>query len=88
MAEAQSLTERKRKAGGMKEMLQDATKLTHKLRFLIEEVRDSSRLSVRYRLGDIIVGSSPRQFVSNPSLFCVFTHCSPSTQCRTSLFGC
>lgn len=43
MAEAQSLTERKRKTGGMKEMLQEATKLTHKLRFLIEEVRDSSQ---------------------------------------------
>lgn len=45
MAEAQSLTERKRKAGGMKEMLQEATKLTHKLRFLVEEVRDSVGLS-------------------------------------------
>ncbi|KAK1903005.1 hypothetical protein KUDE01_005964, partial [Dissostichus eleginoides] len=32
--EAQSLGERKRKAGGVKEMLQKATKLTQKLRFL------------------------------------------------------
>ncbi|XP_051259533.1 fer-1-like protein 6 isoform X2 [Dicentrarchus labrax] len=37
IGEAQSLGERKRKAGGVKEMLQDATKLTHKLRFLVEE---------------------------------------------------
>lgn len=41
IGEAQSLGERRRKAGGVKEMLQDATKLTHKLRFLVEEVRDS-----------------------------------------------
>ncbi|KAJ4921160.1 hypothetical protein JOQ06_022268 [Pogonophryne albipinna] len=34
MDEAQSLGERKRKAGGVKEMLQKATKLTQKLRFL------------------------------------------------------
>ncbi|KAK5890071.1 hypothetical protein CesoFtcFv8_013638 [Champsocephalus esox] len=37
MDEAQSLGERKRKAGGVKEMLQKATKLTQKLRFLVEE---------------------------------------------------
>ncbi|XP_069388583.1 fer-1-like protein 6 isoform X2 [Paralichthys olivaceus] len=37
IGEAQSLAERKRKVGGMKEMLQDATKLTLKLRFLVEE---------------------------------------------------
>ncbi|XP_070831835.1 fer-1-like protein 6 [Chaetodon trifascialis] len=37
IGEAQSLGERKRKAGGVKEMLQDATKLTHKLHFLVEE---------------------------------------------------
>lgn len=38
IGEAQSLGERKRKDGGVKEMIQDATKLTHKLRFLVEEV--------------------------------------------------
>uniref|UniRef100_A0A671Z1C4 Fer-1 like family member 6 n=1 Tax=Sparus aurata TaxID=8175 RepID=A0A671Z1C4_SPAAU len=32
-----SLGDRKRKAGGVKEMLQDATKLAHKLHFLVEE---------------------------------------------------
>ncbi|XP_040004545.1 fer-1-like protein 6 [Xiphias gladius] len=37
IGEAQSLGERKTKAGGVKEMLQDATKLTHRLRFLVEE---------------------------------------------------
>ncbi|KAI3356016.1 hypothetical protein L3Q82_017285 [Scortum barcoo] len=37
IGEAQSLMERRRKAGGVKEMLQDATKLIHKLRFLVEE---------------------------------------------------
>uniref|UniRef100_A0A3Q0SXS2 Fer-1 like family member 6 n=1 Tax=Amphilophus citrinellus TaxID=61819 RepID=A0A3Q0SXS2_AMPCI len=37
IGEAQSLGERKGKDGGVKEMLQDATKLTHKLRFLVEE---------------------------------------------------
>ncbi|XP_070694676.1 fer-1-like protein 6 [Pempheris klunzingeri] len=37
IGEAESLGERKRKAGGVKEMLQDATKLTNKLRFLVEE---------------------------------------------------
>ncbi|XP_077583825.1 fer-1-like protein 6 isoform X5 [Stigmatopora nigra] len=35
--DAQSLVSRKRKSGGVKEELQDATKLTHKLRFLVEE---------------------------------------------------
>lgn len=42
IAEAQCLWERKGKAGGMKEMLQHAIKLTHKLRFLVEEVRPHS----------------------------------------------
>ncbi|XP_040913171.1 fer-1-like protein 6 isoform X2 [Toxotes jaculatrix] len=37
IGEAYSLGERKRKAGGVKEMLQDATKLTQRLRFLVEE---------------------------------------------------
>ncbi|KAM8750038.1 fer-1-like protein 6 [Acanthopagrus schlegelii] len=37
IGEAQSLEDRKRKAGGVKELLQDATKLTHKLHFLVEE---------------------------------------------------
>ncbi|XP_054644140.1 fer-1-like protein 6 isoform X3 [Dunckerocampus dactyliophorus] len=37
IGDAQSLVERKRKAGGVKEALWDATKLTHKLRFLVEE---------------------------------------------------
>ncbi|XP_054471398.1 fer-1-like protein 6 [Anoplopoma fimbria] len=37
IGEAQSVVERKRKAGGVKEMLQHATKLTQKLRFLVEE---------------------------------------------------
>ncbi|XP_069010516.1 fer-1-like protein 6 isoform X2 [Embiotoca jacksoni] len=37
IGEAQSMGERKRKTGGVKEMLQDATKLTHRLRFLVEE---------------------------------------------------
>ncbi|XP_058477901.1 fer-1-like protein 6 [Solea solea] len=37
IGEAQSLGERKRKVGGVKEMLQDATKLTQRLRFLVEE---------------------------------------------------
>ncbi|KAL3969404.1 nuclease HARBI1 [Sarotherodon galilaeus] len=37
IGEAQSLVGRKKKAGGVKEMLQDATKLTLKLRFLVEE---------------------------------------------------
>uniref|UniRef100_A0A665X0U7 C2 domain-containing protein n=1 Tax=Echeneis naucrates TaxID=173247 RepID=A0A665X0U7_ECHNA len=35
--EAQTLERSKRKAGVMKKMLQDATKLVHKLRFLVEE---------------------------------------------------
>lgn len=38
IGEAQSLVGRKKNAGGVKEMLQDAAKLTHKLRFLVEEV--------------------------------------------------
>ncbi|XP_019714519.1 fer-1-like protein 6, partial [Hippocampus comes] len=37
IGDAQSLVERKRKSGGVKEALQDATKLTQKLRFLVEE---------------------------------------------------
>ncbi|XP_035029738.2 fer-1-like protein 6 isoform X1 [Hippoglossus stenolepis] len=37
IGEAQSLGGRKRKAGGMKEMLHDVTKLTLRLRFLVEE---------------------------------------------------
>lgn len=41
IGEALSLAERKRKNSGVKEMLHDATKLTHKLRFLVEEVRHS-----------------------------------------------
>uniref|UniRef100_A0A3Q1FBX6 Fer-1-like protein 6 n=1 Tax=Acanthochromis polyacanthus TaxID=80966 RepID=A0A3Q1FBX6_9TELE len=39
IGEAQSTVQKKRKAGGVKEMLQEATKLTQKLRFLVEEVR-------------------------------------------------
>ncbi|XP_026231915.1 LOW QUALITY PROTEIN: fer-1-like protein 6 [Anabas testudineus] len=35
--EAQFFEERRRKAGGIKELLQDVTKLLHKLRFLVEE---------------------------------------------------
>ncbi|XP_056904113.1 fer-1-like protein 6 [Takifugu flavidus] len=35
--EVRALWERRRKAGGVKEMLQDVTKLTHKLRFLVVE---------------------------------------------------
>ncbi|XP_047457611.1 fer-1-like protein 6 isoform X2 [Mugil cephalus] len=37
ICEAQALRGRKPKAGGVKELLQDATKLTHRLRFLVEE---------------------------------------------------
>ncbi|XP_035994611.1 fer-1-like protein 6 isoform X2 [Fundulus heteroclitus] len=37
IGEAESVGERKRTAGGVKEMLQEATKLTQKLRFLVEE---------------------------------------------------
>ncbi|KAM3608068.1 uncharacterized protein V6R79_018520 [Siganus canaliculatus] len=37
IGEAQCLAERKKKAGGVKEMLQDATKLINKLHFLVEE---------------------------------------------------
>ncbi|XP_078796311.1 fer-1-like protein 6 isoform X2 [Oryzias latipes] len=37
IGEAESLEDRRRKAVGMKEKLQDATKLTQKLRFLVEE---------------------------------------------------
>ncbi|KAM4558422.1 fer-1-like protein 6 isoform 1-T1 [Odontesthes bonariensis] len=37
IGEAQAVGERKRKAGGMKEMLQDATKLAQKLCFLVKE---------------------------------------------------
>ncbi|KAL6100438.1 fer1l6 [Pungitius sinensis] len=37
IGEAQFVVERKRKAGGVKEMLQHATKLTLKIRFLVEE---------------------------------------------------
>lgn len=37
IAEAQSLGQREGKAGGVKETLQHATKLTHKIRFLVEE---------------------------------------------------
>ncbi|XP_008303313.1 fer-1-like protein 6, partial [Stegastes partitus] len=37
IGEAQSTVEKKRKAGGVKEMLQEATKLTQRLRFLVEE---------------------------------------------------
>jgi len=40
IAEAQSMVRRKRKAGGEKEMLQHAIKLTQRLCFLVEEVRD------------------------------------------------
>lgn len=46
IGEAQFLVERKRKAGGVKEMLQDATKLTHKLRFLVVEVQKSNCVCV------------------------------------------
>lgn len=38
MSEAQLMEERRRKAGGVKEMLQDAAKLALKLHFLVEEV--------------------------------------------------
>lgn len=38
IGDSQLLRERKRKAGGVKEMLQEANKLTHRLRFLVEEV--------------------------------------------------
>nr|XP_061826902.1 fer-1-like protein 6 isoform X1 [Nerophis lumbriciformis] len=37
IGDARSLVERKRNAGGVKEALRDATKLTHQLRFLVEE---------------------------------------------------
>lgn len=40
--EVRALWERRRKAGGLKEMLQDVTKLTHKLRFLVVEVCESA----------------------------------------------
>lgn len=39
ITEANSLEERKRKSGGMKEMLQEATKLNQRLCFLVEEVK-------------------------------------------------
>lgn len=42
--EVRALWERRRKAGGLKEMLQDVTKLTQKLRFLVEEVWQPARL--------------------------------------------
>lgn len=41
IGEAQFAVEGKRKTGGVKEMLQHATKLTQRIRFLVEEVRDS-----------------------------------------------
>lgn len=45
--DAQSLVERKRKGGAEeKVMLQDATKLTQRLRFLVEEVQASPSVSV------------------------------------------
>ncbi|XP_047192999.1 fer-1-like protein 6 isoform X1 [Scophthalmus maximus] len=37
VGEAQALGERRRKAGGLKEILKEATKLTQRLRFLVEE---------------------------------------------------
>lgn len=40
IGEAEMLGERKTSARGVKEMLQDATKLAQKLRFLVEEVRN------------------------------------------------
>lgn len=43
IGEAESLEDRRRKAVGMKEKLQDATKLTQKLRFLVEEVRNPTK---------------------------------------------
>lgn len=46
IGDAQSLLERKKKAGGVKEMLQDAIKLTHRIRFLVEEVRHSPCMCV------------------------------------------
>ena len=39
--EAQTVVERKRNTGGVKEMLQDTTKLIQKLRFLVVEVHNS-----------------------------------------------
>lgn len=38
MEDARMLVERKSKAGGEKNMLQEANKLTHRVRFLVEEV--------------------------------------------------
>lgn len=38
IGEVRTLWERRRKAGGLKEMLQDVTKITQKLRFLVVEV--------------------------------------------------
>ncbi|KAM7380163.1 hypothetical protein PAMP_003476 [Pampus punctatissimus] len=46
IGEAQSLMERKRNTGAMKEMLQDATKLAHKIRFLVVEVLNSVSMCV------------------------------------------
>lgn len=47
VGEAESLDDRRRKAGGMKEKLQDATKLTQKLRFLVEEVINTTEDGVQ-----------------------------------------
>jgi len=76
IGEAQSVGERKRKAGGMKEMLQDATKLAQKLRFLVKEVRKTSREHVFVYV---------EAFLTH---HLVLAHCSPSTQCQTCLCGC
>lgn len=79
IGEAESLLGRKR-TGGAKEILQEATKLTQKLRFLVEEVKQTFKLL----LSDMFtINKLTFHFHTYTSL-----HCSPNIQSRTCLCGC
>lgn len=66
IGDAQLLRERKRKAGGVKEMLQEANKLTHRLRFLVEEVWN-------WHCENTLSDTDARNTVLNQDYFLYFT---------------
>lgn len=67
--EVRALWDRRRKAGGLKEMLQDVTKLTQKLRFLVEEVWQSACLY--YVFDQFVLANSA---VSLPGISYVYSY--------------
>lgn len=81
--EVRALWERRRKAGGLKEMLQDVTKLTQKLRFIVEEVWQSAWLVYVFNHFVLLF-----HFLAYPVLTFTLLICSHSTQHQISLCGC